>query len=48
MNTVSHYLLYYKQSLMAAWNNLTPYQYGYVLTFIAVVGYISMRGAGRK
>jgi hypothetical protein len=48
MDTASYYLIYYKQSLMAAWNNLTPAQYGYVLTTIAVIGYISMRGAGKR
>ncbi len=48
MDTVWYYMAYYKQSLMGAWNNLTPSQYGYLLTVIAVIGYIAMRGAGRR
>ena len=35
MDTVWYYMAYYKQSLMGAWNNLTPSQYGYLLTVIA-------------
>jgi hypothetical protein len=47
-DTAYHYLHFYQTSLMSAWHNLTPHQYGYILTFVAVVGYLSMRGAGRR
>ncbi len=46
-DTVQSYLSIYRSTAEQAWHNLSPQQYASILIFVAVVGYLSMRGNAR-
>jgi hypothetical protein len=38
---------YYIRAAVGFWRNMGPYEYGGILTFVAVVGWLMMRGQRR-
>lgn len=47
LDTISYTLNFYYKYALYRWDNITPVQYGGVLIFIAVSGYLLMKGASR-
>ncbi|MEZ6058308.1 MAG: hypothetical protein R3C01_16535 [Planctomycetaceae bacterium] len=47
-STFSYYMNFYQNYLAQKWDQMTPMQYGTVLISIGVVGWLLMRGSGRR
>lgn len=47
-SAVGRYARYYVQFASNAWTNLTPPQYGMLLTSVAVFGYLLMKSGARR
>lgn len=47
MQWVQDHLYYYHHHALRAWHNMTPAQYGTLLIFIAVVGWLMMKSGSR-
>lgn len=41
------YIHFYQKFFIRAWDNMTPTQYGLLLTSIAVIGYLLMKHGAR-
>lgn len=46
--TISEYLGFYASYGQKRWSNMTPVEYGTLLIFIGVVGWLMMKNAGRR
>jgi hypothetical protein len=43
MQSLSYHLNFYRSFLLSSWDNMTPMQYGCLLTAIALSGWMLMR-----
>ncbi len=46
--TINRYLRFYERYLEKKWENLSPMDYGMILIFIAVMGWILMRNGMKR
>ncbi|MEZ6067750.1 MAG: hypothetical protein R3B90_19030 [Planctomycetaceae bacterium] len=48
LGTIGDYLRYYQKYALDKWHHLTPMQYGTLLLIVGGLGWVLLKGAGRR